>query len=90
MKWRSLEPGDVVCTCRNEHRPIVRLEDVTELKNDALYFLVYFSDALASLLGEYVPTIVVERLAYFADGTTCRASECLTDPALCEHPELTG
>ena len=39
MDWKALEPGDVVCTCRNEHRQIVRLEDVTEIRNDALYFL---------------------------------------------------
>lgn len=95
MNWRRLKPGDVVCTCRYEHREIVSIEDVTELKNDALevtsWFLAFCCLPLAALyytaLKKWAPTVVVDRLVSFADGATCHATRCLTDPARCQHPE---
>lgn len=69
------------------------MEDVTELKNDALevtsWFLAMICLPIAALwyifLEKKVSTIVVDRIVYFADGATCHASSCLTDPADCSH-----
>lgn len=93
MDWRTLKPGDTVCTCTQQHRPIIRIEDVAELKSDTLEmsasFLAIISPTLAGLLymalEKSVPTIVVERIVYFADGATCHATRCLTDPKDCLH-----
>jgi hypothetical protein len=93
MDWRALKPGDVVCTCRNQHRRIVSIEDVTELKNDTLQMSAVLLALLCVPLAAFcymivekkAPTIIVDRIVYFADGATCHASRCLTDIAYCLH-----
>jgi len=90
---RELQVGDVVCTCRYEHRTIVRIQDVSEIKNDFLavtsWTLAVFSLHLAAFFRDTIcggaDKTVAERIVYFADGTDCHASQCLDPPADCLH-----
>lgn len=87
MDWiRALRPGDEVLDCRNRRRTIVRIEDETEPQNDVLacttWMLAMFSMHLAYAFHAVTSgfaTVVTERVVYFADGTSCRATQCL-DP----------
>ena len=91
--WRTLKVGDLVCTCRYEHRQITKIEDVTEAKNDVAHMLPIMMAMVCVPVGALLwwviqkkaATIVVDRIVYFSDGATCHATLCLTDPANCTH-----
>lgn len=93
-KWiLSLKPGDTVCTCRHQHRRIVRIEDITELQEGILAVMTYavalvslpVAAALHNALEPNVATIVTDRVVYFADGTRCHATRCLDPITDCPH-----
>jgi len=92
-KWLlSLKPGDLVCDCRYQHRKIARITDVHEPDGNwamcawvvAMFSVdaaVVVNNALCRTAGK----VVIERVVFFQDGSSCRAGECLSPPAACQH-----
>jgi len=82
----SLKPGDMVCTCRYEHKQIVRIENESEVRGNTA--LIPWVVGLASLkiayeiqenLKKVHGEVIEDRIVYFEDDTFCSAVACL-DP----------
>lgn len=91
-QWiKELRAGDIVCTCRYEHREIVRIEDNKRPAGNLILIpwilavICLPAAVVIYLIMEMGPRETHDRTVYFEDGRFCSARHCLDPIKGCTH-----